>query len=341
MRVAPGTPPLSARVRAAAAVAALAAGLVACEAPETTWRQRTADDWAGRLWSRDPKEATKAGEELVAFAKKAPALVVDALARQLSKAPPDPVATPLSFAIDRDAARRLGMPDVGAGEVTRLDLPVLRARAEAVGLPVTRWRTTSDGQVHLEFTGSRPRAELERLLTLLATRGALEVRTEGGDVLLDDRAVAAATLDRALDGRPFVVAHVKNEPAAEVRKALAAVGGAKVSVVVDGTVRATIPAPVLSGGRVALPLWRDAAAAADREAADLALALGTGRLEVPLVPMPLGVDVGVGPPAENPFSTTLAAIGEPAAATLDRLAADAPHEWTRRSAAWAKARLRR
>jgi hypothetical protein len=324
-----------------ATAAFLLAGLAACDAPETTWRQRTAEAWARDLWSKDAERVAKSRGELVAFARRAPELVVDAVARELAKAPPDPVATPFALAIDREAGRRLGLAEADTPEVARLDLPVLRARAEALRLPVTAWRTTGDGQIDAALSGGRSRADVERLQALLSTRGALEVRSAGGETLLDDRAIAAATLDRALDGRPFVVAHVKPERVEDVRGALAREEGKRVSVVLDGTPKAEVPAPVVAGGRVALPLWREAGASADREASDLALVLSTGRLEWPLRPVPLGADVGVGPPADNPFSSTLVEIGAPAAATLSRLATDAPHEWTRRSAAWARDRLLR
>jgi hypothetical protein len=411
------TPPAPRARRRAAAGALLLAALSACDAPEPTWRQRTAAQWAARLASRDAEDAEEARRALVAFAGKAPGVVVEAVAGELAKEAPPAVATPFALGVDREAAARLGLPDAASSEAARLDLPVLRARADALGLAVAAWRTATEGRIEVAVVGSRTRAEVERIQALLATRGALEVRpvlddpaarpepgrpagkayrgevpharrleeeaarfakaaAEGtryvpadprvralprpgvaspsgpadfllveeppaGEEGLDDRMFAGASLDRALDGRPFVVARVRAERLEDAHRALAAAEGAAVAVAVDGVVKAVLPAPMLARDRIALPIWREGTAAADREATTLATVLASGRLERPLRPLPLGPDVGVGPPPENPYSVTLVEIGAPAVPALERLAATSPHEWTRRSAAWALGRLRR
>jgi hypothetical protein len=153
-----------------------AVALAGCGDSEPRWKQRTAGEWAARLWSPDAKEAAEAHEALVSFAGSRPESVLAAVEAVMRRPPPPAPGTPFAARIDFEAAARLGLPPAPATSAIVAVLPVLRARIDGVGLVPTSTRADATGR--FEFVGppGRTADEIARAQTLLLTRGGLDVR---------------------------------------------------------------------------------------------------------------------------------------------------------------------
>ncbi len=209
---------------------------------------------------------------------------------------------------------------------------------------VARWRQSemaatpyrpSDARYRVVPQSPSPGSDLaaEPLIVEMPAAG-----TEG----LDERAFSAIEAKRDLLGTPFLLAQVRRERWADVAASLKENAGRAVAVVVDGRVRATLAAPLLSlQGTVALPLWRAKDDAAFSAASDLATVLMRGgRLPIPMVPVPLGNSFADVPQPDVPAARFLVSLGEKAVPTLERVEKEEKTPWAKESATWALGKIR-
>jgi hypothetical protein len=179
----------------------------------------------------------------------------------------------------------------------------------------------------------------------LIPRAGTPARGADDFVLVEEPTDASSAMDERLvgeakaaveKGENFLVIDVRGDRAADVARFFGGNTGLELAVVLDGEVRARAPMPPSDGKRLVIPLGPTPDGTNAAWAEHLALALPTGRMPLPLTPMPISERFDADPPPQNPFSTVLALLGDKATPTLDKIENGAYPPWAKASAKWAR-----
>ena len=160
---------------------------------------------------------------------------------------------------------------------------------------------------------------------------------------LDERLIESAEGFVDTNGVGRVRIRVRPERREGLRRYTTRFVGRYLAVLRDGLVVERLPVGFPLTAEIVLRAAGGAGTAEEQgtRAREDAGALRTGRMPWPIEPVPLSDTFDADPKPANPVSRTLVAIGLPALPRLERLAASDAPAWSKASAAWAIAQIRR